>query len=185
MPKSLPSKYFYDATGDRIFQEIMDCGEYYPFGCELQIFRERTAELGTAIMQPGGPFDLIELGPGDCKKSAYLLRHLVQAGARFTYVPIDISSNIIHHLQTELPEKIPGLSVRGLNGEYLPMIKQAAKSHGRRKVVLFLGSNLGEHVSGRSQDILPEAALPLDARGPGSHRSGLEKILRYHPGCLQ
>jgi L-histidine N-alpha-methyltransferase len=143
MPKHLPSKYFYDKTGDRIFQEIMNCEEYYPFGCELEIFRERTAELAAAIMHPGSPFDLIELGPGDCKKSAYLLRHLVQAGARFTYVPIDISSNIIHHLETQLPVKIPGLSVRGLNGEYLPMIKEAAKTAGRRKVVLFLGSNLG------------------------------------------
>src|SRR5580692_7397738 len=128
MPKHLPSKYFYDKTGDRIFQEIMNCEEYYPFGCELEIFRERTAELAAAIMHPGSPFDLIELGPGDCKKSAYLLRHLVHAGSRFTYVPIDISSNIIHHLETQLPVKIPGLSVRGLNGEYLPMIKEAAKT---------------------------------------------------------
>jgi dimethylhistidine N-methyltransferase len=143
MPKYLPSKYFYDKTGDRIFQEIMNCDEYYPFGCELEIFRERTTELAAALMKPGTPFDLIELGPGDCKKSAYLLQHLVQAGARFTYVPIDISSNVIHHLQTQLPVKMPGLSVRGFNGEYLPMMKEMAKATGRRKVVLFLGSNLG------------------------------------------
>ena len=143
MPKYLPSKYFYDKTGDRIFQEIMNCDEYYPFACELEIFRKRTAELAEAMMKPGTPFDLIELGPGDCKKSAYLLQHLVQAGARFTYVPIDISSNVIHHLQTQLSVKIPGLSVRGFNGEYLPMIKDAAEASGRRKVVLFLGSNLG------------------------------------------
>jgi uncharacterized SAM-dependent methyltransferase len=77
-------------------------------------------------MQPGSPFDLIELGAGDCKKSAYLLRHLVRAGAGFTYIPIDISSNIINHLQTHLPAKIAGLKVRGYNGEYLPMITEAA-----------------------------------------------------------
>ena len=143
MPKYLPSKYFYDKTGDEIFQEIMNCYEYYPFACELEIFRKRTAELAATIMQPGSPFDLIELGPGDCKKSAYLLRHLVRAGAGFTYIPIDISSNIINHLQTQLPVKIAGLAVRGLNGEYLPMITEARKASGRRKVVLFLGSNLG------------------------------------------
>jgi L-histidine N-alpha-methyltransferase len=143
MPKYLPSKYFYDKAGDRIFQEIMNCSEYYLFSCELEIFRKRTAEMVAAIMQPGSPFDLIELGPGDCKKSAYLLRHLVGSGARFTYIPIDISSNVINHLETQLPAKITGLSIRGLNGEYLPMIKQATKASGRRKVVLFLGSNLG------------------------------------------
>jgi L-histidine N-alpha-methyltransferase len=143
MPKYLPSKYFYDKTGDRIFQEIMNCKEYYPFACELEIFRKQTADLACSIILQGGPFDLIELGPGDCKKSAYLLQHLVQVGARFTYVPIDISSNVINHLQTQLPVKIAGLTVRGLNGEYLPMIKEATKASGRRKVVLFLGSNLG------------------------------------------
>jgi len=142
-PKYLPAKYFYDKAGDHLFQEIMSCDEYYPFACELEIFRQQTAELAAAIMQPGGPFELIELGAGDCKKSAYLLRHLVRAGAAFTYVPIDISSNIISCLQTQLPVKIPGLQVRGLNGEYLPMITEVAKASGKRKVVLFLGSNLG------------------------------------------
>jgi L-histidine N-alpha-methyltransferase len=143
MPKYLPSKYFYDKAGDRIFQEIMNCDEYYLFDCELEIFRKRTAELAAAIMAPRSSFDLIELGPGDCKKTAFLLRHLVLAGASLTYIPIDISSNVINHLQTQLPMKIAGLTVRGLNGEYLSMIKEATKASGRRKVVLFLGSNLG------------------------------------------
>jgi len=143
MPKYLPAKYFYDKVGDEIFQEIMNCDEYYPFACELEIFRKRTAELAAAIMQPGGSFDLIELGPGDCKKSAYLLRHLVRAGAGFTYIPIDISSNVIDILEMQLPLKIPGLAIMGFNGEYLPMISEARKTSGRRKVVLFLGSSLG------------------------------------------
>jgi L-histidine Nalpha-methyltransferase len=142
-PKYLPAKYFYDKAGDRLFQEIMHCEEYYPFNCELEIFRKRTEELAAGMMRPGGPFDLIELGAGDCKKSAHLLRHLVRAGAAFTYMPIDISSNIINHLQTRLPVAIPGLKVKGLNGEYFPMLEEAAKTSCNRKCVLFLGSNLG------------------------------------------
>jgi L-histidine Nalpha-methyltransferase len=143
MPKYLPAKYFYDETGDRIFQEIMNCEEYYPYACELEIFRKRTAELAATIVRPGSPFDLIELGAGDCKKTTYLLRRLVQDGAAFTYIPIDISPNIIDYLQTQLPMKIAGLKVRGYNGEYLAMITEATKASGRRKVLLFLGSNLG------------------------------------------
>jgi L-histidine N-alpha-methyltransferase len=142
-PKYLPAKYFYDKAGDEIFQEIMHCDEYYPFSCELEIFRQRTSELAAAMMQPGSPFDLIELGAGDCKKSAYLLRHLVRARADFTYIPIDISSNIINYLHTQLPSTIVGLKVRGLNGEYFSMIGAAAATSTRRKIVLFLGSNLG------------------------------------------
>ncbi|MBS1665371.1 MAG: L-histidine N(alpha)-methyltransferase [Bacteroidetes bacterium] len=141
--KYLPAKYFYDKEGDAIFQEIMHCNEYYPFACELEIFRKRSAELAAAIEGHRDAFDLIELGAGDCKKSAYLLRQLVLAGADFTYVPIDISSNIIDCLQEQLPLKIPGLKVSGLNGEYLPMLTEATNVSSRRKVVLFLGGNLG------------------------------------------
>jgi L-histidine N-alpha-methyltransferase len=141
--KYLPAKYFYDKAGDRIFQEIMHCEEYYPFGCELEIFQRRSAELAAAIMRPGGPFDLIELGPGDCKKSSYLLRQLVRSEAAFTYIPIDISSNVIDSLRAQLPTKIPGLMVNGLDREYLPGIREMGATSAKRKVVLFLGSNLG------------------------------------------
>ena len=49
VPKRLSSKYFYDAKGDKIFQEIMNCEEYYPTRCELEIFSEKTAEICDAI----------------------------------------------------------------------------------------------------------------------------------------
>lgn len=142
-PKRLQSKYFYNATGDSIFREIMNCEEYYPFNCELEIFSENTAALVKAIMAPGGAFDLIELGAGDCTKSSYLLRHLVRIGAGFTYMPIDISANIIDYLNLQLPVTIPGIRITGLNGEYFDMLEKAAEVSENRKVVLFLGSNLG------------------------------------------
>ena len=142
-PKYLPSKYFYDRTGDGIFQGIMHCEEYYPFDCEREIFQRRTAELAAALMRPGADFDLIELGAGDCAKSVYLLQYLVNAGAGFTFMPIDISSNIIGYLQSQLPLTIPGLKIRGLNGDYFCMLQKVSAVSGNRKVVLFLGSNLG------------------------------------------
>lgn len=141
--KYLPSKYFYDNQGDQLFQEIMNCEEYYPFNCELEIFTEKTAELAQAITAPGTAFDLIELGAGDCTKSVHLLRHLVSVGANFKYMPIDISKNIINFLGRHLPEAVPGLEVKGLNGDYFDMLKIAGELSSKRKVVLFLGSNLG------------------------------------------
>jgi dimethylhistidine N-methyltransferase len=142
-PKRLLSKYFYDAAGSRIFQEIMNCGEYYPFSCELEIFSETAAGLAGSIMAPGGAFDLIELGAGDCTKSSCLLRYLVEIDADFTYMPIDISSDIIGYLDRQLPVDIPGLRVTGLHGDYFDMLEEAAGLSANRKVVLFLGSNLG------------------------------------------
>ena len=141
--KHLNSKYFYDATGDKLFQDLMNCPEYYPTDCELEIFSTKTAEICRAIMADGSPFDLIELGAGDAMKSSYLLKYLLEQHADFTYMPIDISDNVISYLNITLPVTLPGININGLNGEYFAMLKKAAATSGRRKVILFLGSNIG------------------------------------------
>lgn len=142
-PKRLGSKYFYDAYGDKLFQDLMNCEEYYPTNCELEIFSEKTAEICQAIIGSGDSFDLIELGAGDATKSSYLLKHLIEQKADFTYLPIDISSNVISYLNITLPVTLPGLQIIGLNGEYFQMLEKAASISGKRKVVMFLGSNIG------------------------------------------
>jgi L-histidine Nalpha-methyltransferase len=143
VPKRLNSKYFYDANGDKIFQEIMNCPEYYPTRCEMEIFSKKTAGLASAIIAGGDAFDLIELGAGDASKSSHLLKYLLDQKTDFTYLPIDISQNVISYLTNALPQQLPGLHINGLNGEYFDMLKQAASMSNRRKVVLFLGSNIG------------------------------------------
>ncbi|QEC77295.1 L-histidine N(alpha)-methyltransferase [Mucilaginibacter ginsenosidivorax] len=142
-PKRLNSKYFYDANGDKLFQELMNCEEYYPTNCELEIFSEKTDEITSALIADGDAFDLIELGAGDAMKSTYLLKDLLDKKAEFTYLPIDISDNVISYLNITLPVTLPGLNIKGLNGEYFDMLKKAASISPRRKVVLFLGSNIG------------------------------------------
>lgn len=142
-PKRLNSKYFYDANGDKLFQELMNCEEYYPTNCELEIFTDQTAGICNAMIADGDTFDLIELGAGDAMKSTFLLKYLLEHDAKFSYLPIDISANVISYLNITLPVTLPGLQVTGLNGEYFDMLKKAAAISKRRKVVLFLGSNIG------------------------------------------
>ena len=143
-PKKLDSKYFYDAIGDQLFQDLMNCAEYYPTDCELDIFANQTANLAKAIMGDGTEaFDLIELGAGDAMKSTYLLRYLLDQGVDFTYLPIDISAHVIEDLDNNLSKTLPGLKFEGLNGEYFQMLQKAAALSKNRKVVLFLGSNIG------------------------------------------
>lgn len=142
-PKFLSSMYFYDANGDKLFQELMNCEEYYPTNCELEIFSEKTAEICEAIIGAGDAFDLIELGAGDATKSTYLLKYLLDQGANFSYLPIDISSNVISYLNITLPVTLPGLKITGLNGLYFDMLTKAATISDKRKVVMFLGSNIG------------------------------------------
>ncbi len=142
-PKHLSSKYFYDEAGDKLFQQIMACEEYYPTQCEMEIFSQQTESLATTLKNGFNDFDLIEMGAGDATKSSFLLKQLVKDKVNFTYCPIDISKSMVAHLEEEMPKKIPGLKIMGLNGEYFHMLEKAAKSSSNRKVVLFLGSNIG------------------------------------------
>jgi L-histidine N-alpha-methyltransferase len=142
-PKRLPSKYFYDRTGDRLFQQIMACPEYYLTNCELEILKNKTAELAQIITSVPGAFDLIELGAGDATKSQYLLKYLSDQQMTFTYMPIDISGNILSVLETRLKAEIKDLDITCLEGEYFGMLSVAAELSARRKVVMFLGANIG------------------------------------------
>lgn len=150
-PKYLNSKYFYDAVGDKLFQDIMNCEEYYPTDCEMEIFTEQTDGLANALISGGDAFDLIELGAGDATKSSHLLKCLLDKKADFTYLPIDISTNVIDYLTSTLPVTLAGLQISGLNGDYFDMLKQAAANSSRRKVVLFLGSNVGNMPIAKAQ----------------------------------
>jgi L-histidine N-alpha-methyltransferase len=142
-PKYLQSKYFYDQAGDALFQEIMRSPEYYPSDCELEIFTEQCRALAWAMRCGGNDFDLIELGAGDATKTNFVLKYLIEQGISFTYKPIDISENIINYLNVTLPVIIPGIQIEGLNGDYLDMLKRAGADSQKRKVVLFLGSSIG------------------------------------------
>lgn len=142
-PKHLSSKYFYDKTGDRLFQKIMAMPEYYLTRCELDIFENKTEELAGLISAYNGPFDLIELGAGDAMKSTFLLRHLTEKEVDFSYMPIDISGNILSVLEENLSKELPGLNVIPLEGEYFDMLKKASAMSSKRKVILFLGGNIG------------------------------------------
>jgi L-histidine N-alpha-methyltransferase len=142
-PKYLLSKYFYDKAGDKLFQQIMDSDEYYPTKCELEIFTTQTHNLAKTLKNGFDTFDLIELGAGDATKSSHLLKQLVIEKANFTYYPIDISKSMVAHLEEMLPQKIESLQVTGLNGEYFQMLEKAAQISSKMKVILFLGSNIG------------------------------------------
>ncbi|WP_213280018.1 L-histidine N(alpha)-methyltransferase [Chryseobacterium indologenes] len=161
-PKKLSSKYFYDKAGDRLFQQIMAMPEYYLTNCELDIFQNKTEELAKAISNINESFDLIELGAGDAMKSSYLLRHLVEKGTDFTYMPIDISGNILSVLQENLKKKLPELEILPLEGEYFDMLDKATGISKRKKVVLFLGGNIGNMESEEARHFCSEVKRKLN-----------------------
>ena len=141
--KMLSSKYFYDKKGDAIFVEIMNMPEYYLTDAELDIFKNQTHELVNSLqLQQNTFFELVELGAGDGTKTKHLLKKLDADGYDFEYVPIDISKNALHQLETTLHEELPKVKVSKKQGEYFKVLS-SFKTTKAPKIVLFLGSNIG------------------------------------------
>ncbi|HEY9341085.1 MAG TPA: L-histidine N(alpha)-methyltransferase [Hanamia sp.] len=142
-PKYLNSKYFYDKKGDELFQKIMASDEYYLTNSEMNIFLRQSKEIADSILLEEDTFDVIEFGPGDAVKSMHLVKELLKRKAIAVYFPIDISENIIGLLNQKLSKQLPDLKVHGLHGEYLHMLAQTNKLSKNKKLVLFLGANIG------------------------------------------
>ena len=143
--KYLDSKYFYDAKGDGLFQQIMHSPEYYPTNCEMEILREQSALISQTIQSYTTHFDVVELGAGDATKSIHLLQQLLKTNKDFTYFPVDISGNVISQLEKELPARLPALQLHGLNGEYFQMMQRANVLSNKNKLVLCMGGNIGNY----------------------------------------
>lgn len=153
-PKHLSSKYFYDKKGDEIFQKIMQMKEYYPTDCEFAIFNNHKQSLLKYFTGSRSFFDLIEFGAGDGMKTKVLLSYFTEQKANFKYLPIDISGNILSELQLDLQQRLPELTVECLQGDYFETLAQLNLVDDRKKIVLFLGGNIGNFTPSGTVDFL-------------------------------
>lgn len=142
-PKQIPSKYFYDKRGDELFVQIMNMPEYYLTRAEMEIFQQQSRDIISSFdIQKGEEIEVVELGAGDGTKTIHLLFELIRSRVTFKYIPIDISSNALIGLEHRMKEEIPELAINSLHGDYFQMLNDLKKSP-NRKIILFLGSNIG------------------------------------------
>ena len=164
-PKTLSSKYFYDAVGSRLFQQIMALPEYYPTRTELTIFQEQGAAIAETLRAgapTGQPLAVVELGAGDGLKTKLLLRALLALpdAPALTYVPVDISPSALDELAATLRQELPTLPTAPLAAEYgVALTSLAARPEA--KAVLFVGSNIGNFTPPEQERFLQELAAPL------------------------
>ena len=136
--KTLPAKYFYDAAGSGLFEQICELTEYYPTRSELSIMDQHASEMAEAI---GPCAALLELGSGSSQKTPLLLEHLERPAV---YVPIDISRSQLAASAAALTVAYPQVPVLPVWADYtkhfrLPAVAAAAA----RRVVYFPGSTIG------------------------------------------
>lgn len=162
--KFLSSRYFYDARGDKLFQDIMKMPEYYLTNCEYEIFDRQKEEILQAI-HPNKKFNLVELGAGDGYKTKLLLEHFLSRDVPFEYFPVDISGDVLRTLEKDLLSRFSNLKVSPLNYEYFTALEKLNDLDSSPKVILFLGSNIGNFTPERAMSFfnkLNEVMRPGD-----------------------
>lgn len=135
--KALPSKYFYDEKGSKLFDRITELEEYYPTRTERQILEENIQEIGNAL---GEEVILIEPGSGSSNKTRILLEQLDTISA---YVPIDISGEYLFDIGRELQLSYPNIEIRPHIADYTRSFTLPELNASGRRVIFFPGSTIG------------------------------------------
>lgn len=138
--KSLPSKYFYDERGSKLFELICDQKEYYLTEAEVEIMENNIHEIASMI---GEKVQLIELGSGSSMKTRLLLEHLPAISG---YVPVDISEDFLLTVSEKLQSEFPSLSINPVAADYTAAFKIPANPDAKKKVIYFPGSTIGNFV---------------------------------------
>jgi L-histidine N-alpha-methyltransferase len=133
-PKTLPPKWFYDAHGSELFDEITELPEYYPTRAEREILLARAGEIAAAT----GARTLVELGSGSSEKTRHLLDALPELE---TYVPVDVSESALRQAGEALIAERPGLGVHALIADFTGGL--ALPGTPGPRLVAFLGGTIG------------------------------------------
>ena len=136
-PKTLPSKYLYDARGSELFDQITRLPEYYPTRAERAILESYAGDIAATT----GARSLVELGSGTSEKTRLLLRALRDAGTLTSFVPFDVDPAVLKDASSAVASEFPGLSVEPVVGDFEKHLGELPR-HPKR-LVAFLGSTIG------------------------------------------
>lgn len=142
-PKYIKHKYIFDTIGDKYFEELMQDDKYYLTNCEREIFTNSNGNLLEIFTEPKTSYQIIDLGAGNGEKTALLINELVNNAIDFTYYPVDISENSTINIEQSLKQKFSNIRIEPINADYFDAIKQIKSEIYQKKVILFLGSNVG------------------------------------------
>jgi L-histidine Nalpha-methyltransferase len=140
VPKWLPCCYFYDAEGSRLFEEICSLPEYYLTRTERDILAQRAAEIAGRFPEP---IALVELGSGSAAKTRLLIEAFLQRHRCLRYVPVDISPSILEDSSLALLDEYPRLEIVAVAAEYADGLAHLRAVTDHPKLILWLGSNVG------------------------------------------
>jgi L-histidine Nalpha-methyltransferase len=135
--KWMPCKWFYDARGSELFEQITQLPEYYPYRAEREILAARGGEIAAAVRAD----TLIELGSGSSEKARFLLDPMSRAGTLRRYVPVEVSEAAVLGASQALLADYPELAVHAVVADFTRQMEVLPT--GDTTLSVFLGSTLG------------------------------------------
>jgi len=158
-PRSIPCRFFYDARGSELFEEITKLEEYYPTRTETALLEA----YGSEIAELAGPGRmLIEFGSGSSRKTSLLLSALGEVPA---YIPIDIAAESLKEAAEWLSGQHDGLTILPLIADFTTTRALPEVARGKRRLGFFSGSTIGNLTHEEARAFLANAARLL---GKGS-----------------
>ncbi|MFN3003393.1 L-histidine N(alpha)-methyltransferase [Mycolicibacterium wolinskyi] len=154
-PKTLPPKWFYDSVGSDLFDQITRLPEYYPTRTEAQILRERSAEITAAA----GADTLVELGSGTSEKTRMLLDAMRAGGSLRRFIPFDVDAGVLRAAGDAIGREYPGIEIDAVCGDFEEHLGKIPRVG--RRLVVFLGSTIGNLTPGPRMDFLSALADTL------------------------
>ena len=145
--KTIPSKYFYDDRGSKLFDRICQTPEYYPTRTEIDIMHRSAVEMAACL---GKGVLLAELGSGSGLKTEFLLRYLQDPAG---FVPIDISPLRLRESAESLQNLFPGLDIAPVCTDFTRSISLPNMGEYRR-IYYFPGSTLGNFTHAEARQLL-------------------------------
>jgi L-histidine Nalpha-methyltransferase len=160
-PKWLPSWLFYDSAGSRLFDEITRIPEYYVTRTERAILESCASEI-VSRAAGGNALRLVELGAGSAEKTRLLLSAAVQRQDTVFYEPVDVSASALIEAQMRIEEEIPGVLVCPRVADYTHELELDSTLPTERRLVLYIGSSIGNFEPGESLLLLERVRAALD-----------------------
>jgi L-histidine N-alpha-methyltransferase len=159
-PPRIPAWYGYDAVGSDLWEELSRLPSYYLTRAEFALLERHAAEIADRL----GPC-VAELGSGSAKKTRLLLS-ACQRCRPTTYLPIDVTREMLERSATTLPAELDGLTVHGLWGRYEAGLEYLRSARTEPLTVVLLGSAIGNTTSAERAALVNDVAATL---APGGH----------------
>jgi L-histidine N-alpha-methyltransferase len=155
-PKWLPPRWFYDARGSELFEEITRLPEYYPTRAEREILVARAGQIAAAANAK----TLIELGSGSSEKTRLLLSALRTHGGLGAFVPLDVSGSALRDAMAVIVEEYPALDVHGIVADFTRHLRHLPT--GGTRLVAFLGGTIGNLMPAERAEFLADLRGALE-----------------------